>query len=525
MSFPTNIREKILIDSARHCCVCHRYKGVKIEVHHIKPKALGGEDTYDNAIALCFDCHSDAGHYNQKHPKGSKFSESELKKAKERWLCSVKENNIPEHCSPDRLYCRYYLCKNYEHLVEISQRDLSKFPVTNPLLIENSIFNSLKHFIAKHPESYRHANAYGKALSTKEEYRMIFPDAIIPSKADFRYSYFDFIRKPSKKDLESLREKDGLVDLMLNSDLSAEDIAIVVAYHHGCWGVELQEEYIFRQLWCSFLAITNLSDRPIALDSITGEYFSNKFFQHLNTNTKKTKAISLPKAPIRPNDTVLLPLGVILPPFYSEKTECWSETDTYDRDSHYTQTVCHQGITEINSSDYLVYGNQLVVTAIKYKTDRNLETQEIHELDLSNMYTINRSWSYGSCPHVFFLGKKLSYYREILSHCCLKLGNDSFNIPEGINSIIIAEIEDEIAEIQYLKIDGKTILKNFKLEKNDIIILNVTDKVFVEIFGKYIPNGVSNSNWVSGIQKNELISNFYRLRQKSFDKLCKKSVT
>ncbi len=96
MGFSPQVKETILLDTARHCCVCHRYAGMNVEVHHIKPQASGGLDTYENAIAVCFDCHANAGHYNPAHPKGSKYSPSELKKAKERWIKIVKENKIEQ---------------------------------------------------------------------------------------------------------------------------------------------------------------------------------------------------------------------------------------------------------------------------------------------------------------------------------------------------------------------------------------------------------------------------------------------
>ncbi|SDL88760.1 HNH endonuclease [Kriegella aquimaris] len=65
-----------------------------MEIHHIHPKEKGGEDTFENAIPLCFDCHCDAGHYNPKHPKGLKFSPEELRKHKTRWFQKVQDNNI-----------------------------------------------------------------------------------------------------------------------------------------------------------------------------------------------------------------------------------------------------------------------------------------------------------------------------------------------------------------------------------------------------------------------------------------------
>ena len=94
MSFSTKIKEEISVLAARHCCVCHKHKGNNLEVHHIKPKAQGGQDTLENAILLCFDCHADAGHYFAGHPKGLKLSPKELKEHKLAWIELVKNNNI-----------------------------------------------------------------------------------------------------------------------------------------------------------------------------------------------------------------------------------------------------------------------------------------------------------------------------------------------------------------------------------------------------------------------------------------------
>ena len=94
MPFSKEVKISTMVKSARHCCVCHRYKGLKVEVHHIVPVAQGGSDDEDNAIALCFDCHADAGHYNPKHPRGTKFSPKELNLAKKYWLEAVVNNHI-----------------------------------------------------------------------------------------------------------------------------------------------------------------------------------------------------------------------------------------------------------------------------------------------------------------------------------------------------------------------------------------------------------------------------------------------
>lgn len=116
MTFPRKVVEDLLVASHRCCCLCHRYCGTKIEVHHIIPRSEGGQDTMENAIALCFDCHAEVESYNTKHPKGRKFSPSELKKHKEQWLktCSSirisKEKGKASEVTPSEkeLYTKIY---------------------------------------------------------------------------------------------------------------------------------------------------------------------------------------------------------------------------------------------------------------------------------------------------------------------------------------------------------------------------------------------------------------------------------
>lgn len=78
MGFSQKIKEDIMVACGRHCCLCHKFCGLKIEIHHIKPQSEGGSDTLENAIPLCFDCHADMRSYDAKHPKGTKYTEKEF---------------------------------------------------------------------------------------------------------------------------------------------------------------------------------------------------------------------------------------------------------------------------------------------------------------------------------------------------------------------------------------------------------------------------------------------------------------
>ena len=79
MGFPSDVRTKVLIRSARICCLCFKQCGTKIEVHHIVQEADGGPNTEANALPVCFDCHAEVGSYNPRHPKGTKYRDEELR--------------------------------------------------------------------------------------------------------------------------------------------------------------------------------------------------------------------------------------------------------------------------------------------------------------------------------------------------------------------------------------------------------------------------------------------------------------
>ena len=91
MGFSRRIQEKALLACGRHCCLCKKYASYKIELHHIVQKADGGDDSFDNCVPLCFDCHAEVRAYNPKHPKGKKFTASELKAHRDNWYREIKQ--------------------------------------------------------------------------------------------------------------------------------------------------------------------------------------------------------------------------------------------------------------------------------------------------------------------------------------------------------------------------------------------------------------------------------------------------
>ena len=85
MPFPRAVRDEALVKSHRRCCVCHEFGGRSVNVHHINPEADGGPNTIENAICLCLRCHAEAGHFNSRHPMGTKYSPAELHAHRDQW--------------------------------------------------------------------------------------------------------------------------------------------------------------------------------------------------------------------------------------------------------------------------------------------------------------------------------------------------------------------------------------------------------------------------------------------------------
>lgn len=105
MPFPVAIREQALLSSHRRCCVCHEFAGRSVNVHHIEQEADGGDNSLENAIVLCLRCHAEAGHYNHRHPLGTKYSPTELKRHRDQWVLQCQSNPQPVDRPRPEVWC------------------------------------------------------------------------------------------------------------------------------------------------------------------------------------------------------------------------------------------------------------------------------------------------------------------------------------------------------------------------------------------------------------------------------------
>jgi hypothetical protein len=106
-----------------------------METDHIKPRDKSGTDEIDNAIPVCLECHAEIHCYNPDHPRGRKFTETELRKHKEQWLsiCEKKPEIFAQALSSsevgplnslvDELEYNLEACECSESLLSVKQFD------------------------------------------------------------------------------------------------------------------------------------------------------------------------------------------------------------------------------------------------------------------------------------------------------------------------------------------------------------------------------------------------------------------
>lgn len=87
-------RIKILLWCDRHCCLCGKFCGTNIVIHHIETEGENLSEI-DNALPLCLDCHGKVGSYNPEHPVGTKYKVEELKARRDQIYDEYTQHLVP----------------------------------------------------------------------------------------------------------------------------------------------------------------------------------------------------------------------------------------------------------------------------------------------------------------------------------------------------------------------------------------------------------------------------------------------
>lgn len=97
MAILPEVADTILAKCGRCCCLCRRFKPVRLQVHHIVERSEGGSDDEDNLIAVCITCHIDV---HTKAPFTRRFSVGELQQHRDNVFRLVADGKLPAAHDP-----------------------------------------------------------------------------------------------------------------------------------------------------------------------------------------------------------------------------------------------------------------------------------------------------------------------------------------------------------------------------------------------------------------------------------------
>lgn len=528
MGFSRETREEILIKAARSCSVCHQQKGVRIELHHIIPKEQGGTDNKENAIALCFDCHADAGHYNPKHPRGTKFSPTELRKHKIAWEDNVERGHVSKATTENNhLVVRHYFCLAWDGISEIAEINLSNFPISNVLILNNEVLVFLNNLLQAFGGKYRTSKMHGSSYSTPDEIKKNFPSLKEVDKRIF--PSFDYQRELLNDDVSTIN--DYVLNSLLEDGVPLNELGQVLYYYDGGCGEEGYHE-LFNYLHVGFLlvAIENVSDKPCKLDnyhalSRNGAKFSPISLTELDDMEKKP--FKFPNTLIKPGESVLIPQGVftsLLDPSLAMSIPSRLLEDSLSSSQQELDDIAHwQNTSRIYNPKPKIASLRFLgpihyLKELFYRINRKNFSQEVERFNFVNYYEVNRFWDCGSCPHIFIKNSaeaKWKYFGEALTS--QNEEKKEFKIDFVVEEIMFAEIEHETSCFKYITIldkcgEIKLTCKEFTLEQGEVKIFRIPKAteypITINLSGFYTPKTQVSYEAESKMFRNSIIRNF-----------------
>ena len=470
MAFSRAVKKEALVAAGRRCCLCQRFKGVRLEVHHVEPESEGGSSDFRNAMALCFDCHADVGHYNSRHPKGNRYSRDELRRHRERHYELIESGSLsPASDQEDWLYCRYLVCKSFSALSEIVKGDLGRTPVANPLLADTPALGEMRRLVQIQGANDRPSNVRGDWFPSTEEYFSSHSRVERARRQNDRASYFEVRRTVDENEIGTrVAPRDPLTQHLLAEGVPAREVCLALGYTEGCGDGGFQETYLTRPLWAAFLEVRNTGSSTVVLRGFNAVLDAPaKRYRSFGIQPDTPAFTPLPLAPVLPAQSVLLPLGVVLGPLTSDLPTS-SSTEESDLGHGHYQQVERVDYSSLAQKCRLL-GTAIWPSSITGKAGSSSFQQEVHSLDLSCMYVVDRYWAMGSCPFLFFRYQsgRLEYIRELFSETVGMRSCDEVTVPAGVRSVVVAELERERTYLETLSVNGQSLSVNVELRRGE----------------------------------------------------------
>ncbi len=383
---------------------------------------------------------------------------------------------------------KFLITNEFGFIKEISENDLSNFPFENPILLENKTVKFLRELIKG--QKYRY-NEIEKFIDIdKEQYITEYPDAEILPEKDNEYQFYFHKRIPKYQELKSATEKDNVSQFLLNNDVSEERISEVLTCYEGeCAGAgRFEELYNLRPLYAQFLVVKNISNYPIRLKSLESVYHDGVLYESCIVD--ENNQTSLPEFILEPSQNVVINIGL----FLSQFNELSKFNQNIVTSTYVPEQIQQLELGTIEENQKIEFiGPRFEPKKIFVEFNKEESDFDIHDFSFEKVYWVDRHWQCGSCPHLFFVQNDvLKYQGEILSVKPNHTHTERIIIPDMVSEMIIAELEQEVTSINYLKRNGLVISSQIILTEGEIYSIPVSKNDLIEIEGKYELKSFSN---------------------------------
>ena len=522
MAFSRECKTEALLLSARRCCVCRRFRGVGVQVHHIVSESNGGSNTLDNAIVLCLDCHMAAGHYNPQHPIGIKFSPEELKSHRDSWYEKVQSSGMrPLETEFEGLYSRHLLCVDRKAANECLDGDGAALPFLLDSVYDSPAARFMRWVIADEAypdgdppptpivnEDYERLSAAFARGEAEKVLGEFFGDDDTDS-SPFSPDAFSLVqeegasgeselRKSPDADVPTIRRLMTASDVgsAVNSHLLRQmasegtDIGLVGEVHDRadpCSGGHCRYCVARRRLYL-FCEIKSVSDRAFTVLGLTFQEsgsFDQVNLRKLRSDETRFSERGTPPLRLEPGRSLLIPECTMLSPKTGVPLRLNPGEETRDIDYAQGQTFGHYSGGR-NPDDYWIVGPRSEVVGVKVEAQSDVG---VHSFDPTNTFILNRFWRIGSCPHLLYWdsGGRWRYLRELFPTADRVIEHEQVEVPEEARRMRIVELEMEVAYISAVKVNGNHLLPEPRiLERGDFIEFDVGSGDELVISGGYM---------------------------------------
>ncbi|BCA55955.1 hypothetical protein W02_30950 [Nitrospira sp. KM1] len=184
---------------------------------------------------------------------------------------------------------------------------------------------------------------------------------------------------------------------------------------------------------------------------------------------------------------MLFPVATMLGPMECIGFESTFQ-ETADIPSGQVQTFSHEDLSPAQAVTSLI-GPVMWPKSIDVRVNSIQVEQQIHDFNLKSLYTINRYWEMGSCPHIFFLGQETilpEYYGELFAKQPGESHQEIIIIPSGIDTVLIVELEPEQTIIEEISINKSLYRTMVRLNQGDALSIPVKSGDLIDLKGHYI---------------------------------------